>query len=539
MSSENTFSIINNGIDSNLEIIQHNETGFYNITKTAKMIADIAKKTEFSSTNEAAGYPAASYKLEKPAEFFRLHATTELVKECKDQTNLDKVHYELRKGIPTRYAGTYVHKLIYDHFMAWLDPKYAIRISIILDKYHQDANQKIIAEKDDKIDKLGQKLDKQSEQIREQSDQIKELLGLAKEQRVEISEARQDIQNGNAEISKLHTKIDTMFEFLLSFARITIPTWIGSSVIKQQFDTLSKNKDTGYALKHLKVLFMVGFYDSFDKSIQQTKLIGEEEFTFTGRGQMKIYACCTNFADIGKRIRMLYQRHTNYSTDSEESDKHIMCMLKPQAISLISCEVNLERIILENSNAFPEKSIVVWESLTKSYNITIDTKHYKKAQTIFDTICDKASNERFQGYQMRMDEYNSSDSIKIDSKITNYIDQADLEFFSDTKPFCQMYIDSYTTQSLDKNNDLIEYEYKTPSRACKKRSDLDNRNLSVIGYSLRKIQIAVEDHNAKDHIKHMTETGIISKEDVSALKALAKFENIDLSDIDIPDEFED
>jgi len=42
-----------------------------------------------------------------------------------------------------------------------------------------------------------------------------------------------------------------------------------------------------------------------------------------------------------------------------------------------------------------------------------------------------------------------------------------------------------------------------------------------------------------DHVKHMVETGIVSKEDIPALKALAKFDNIDLSEIDIPEGLED
>ncbi len=43
----------------------------YNITKTDKMIADIAKKTESLSIDNATGYPVASSKLEYSAKFFR------------------------------------------------------------------------------------------------------------------------------------------------------------------------------------------------------------------------------------------------------------------------------------------------------------------------------------------------------------------------------------------------------------------------------------------------------------------------------------
>lgn len=340
------------------------------------------------------------------------------------------------------------------------------------------------------------------------------------------------VEDNKVEISKLHTKIDTLFEFLLSFARIVIPVMVGSSVIKQQFDTLTKNKDTGYALKHLKVMFMVGFFKSFSTPVQHTKMIGDQEIIFTGRGQLKIYACCTNFADIGPRIRKLYQRYTD---DSE----NIMYMLKPKVISLISCEINLERIILENSNLFPKKSMIAWESRHKCYGVTIPTAHYKKAQTIFNFICKNATKERFQGYQMRIDEYNNTDNIKVDPKITTYIDKVDSEFFLETAPFCQSYIDCYTIQDIDKDGDMIEYKYATPNRRCAKRLDLADANLSNISYNLRKIHVTIEEHHSKDHVKHMAETGIISKEDIPALKALAKFDNIDLSEIDIPEDLED
>jgi hypothetical protein len=41
MDNTHNFAILTNGIDSNIEIIQHIETGYYNITKTAKLVADL------------------------------------------------------------------------------------------------------------------------------------------------------------------------------------------------------------------------------------------------------------------------------------------------------------------------------------------------------------------------------------------------------------------------------------------------------------------------------------------------------------------
>ncbi len=336
------------------------------------------------------------------------------------------------------------------------------------------------------------------------------------------------------EICKLHVKIDTLFEFLLSFARTTIPTWIGSSIIKQQYDILATNKDSAYALKHLKLLFMVGFYDKFDQAVEQTKLIDGHQIKFKGRGHLKVYACCTNFADIGSRIRKLYKR---YSDDPDA----IMYMLKPTAIALISCEVNLEQIILENAEIFPEKSISTWESAFKCYDVVVSTGIYSKAHDIFDGICARASTERFQGYQQRIDEFNRNTATKMDDQIIDYIEEVDRQFFGATKPFCQQFIDSYSVKMVDEDDGqaVVEWAHRTPSRKFKRRPDAGNANMTTSGYTLRMIESLIIDHNSVDHIKHMTETGIISKEDIPALRAMAKFENIDVSDIEIPEELED
>lgn len=209
------FTILKNGIDTRLEIIQDNETGFYNITKTAKMIADLSKNEGNSENNEVCrkvhgsnkiekeannegnsennepvGFPAGSNKIKKEANneentennepggirpgsnkienarnWFKISSTQALIDEVIKQTRLDSVKYELAKGTPKRFAGTYVHKLLFDHFLAWLDPRYAIKISIILDSIHQDANRKLLQEKDDAITRLGNKMDEQSKKI--------------------------------------------------------------------------------------------------------------------------------------------------------------------------------------------------------------------------------------------------------------------------------------------------------------------------------------------------------------------------------------
>ena len=42
----NDFTILKNGVDERLEIIQHKETGYYNVTKTAKLIHTLKMENE-------------------------------------------------------------------------------------------------------------------------------------------------------------------------------------------------------------------------------------------------------------------------------------------------------------------------------------------------------------------------------------------------------------------------------------------------------------------------------------------------------------
>ena len=76
------FTTLKNGIDTRLEIIQHIETGFYNITKTAKLVNDLKL-----SENEAGRIPPASSK--EARKWINNDTTQELIQECLNQKNLN------------------------------------------------------------------------------------------------------------------------------------------------------------------------------------------------------------------------------------------------------------------------------------------------------------------------------------------------------------------------------------------------------------------------------------------------------------------
>lgn len=252
MTSER-FSILKNGIDERLEIIRDNETGFYNITKTAKMIAKLLETEDNLENNESnnerksenkepARFRAGSNKLERTRKWFENDTTQALIDEVIKQTGLNKVYYELAKGTPKRFAGTYIHKLLFDHFLAWLDPRYAIKISIILDSIHQDANRKLLQEKDDKIDMLIQETKAQTNKIdnltdinQKQSAEIQKLLSYAQNTTHELSEARLDIQDNTTQIELLNDKVEECRDVIID--RMDEHTLNPVSITKRQYFT--------------------------------------------------------------------------------------------------------------------------------------------------------------------------------------------------------------------------------------------------------------------------------------------------------------
>jgi hypothetical protein len=387
----------------------------------------------------------------------------------------------------------------------------------------------LLALKDDKIDSMSlelkqqsNKIDQQSKKIDQQSLEIQEMLANSRHIINQNNNLSNQVTDLHAEVTEVNNKLTALFDFMLSFARVTIPTWIGSSIIKQQYDTLSVNKGQDYALKHLKVMFMAGFHIGSHRPVNQyTKVIDGNTIQFKGRGHMKIYACCTNFADIGPRLKLLYKRHGT-----------TMCMFRTEAITLISCEINSERIILENaSQIFPERSIVEWDGKYKSFDLIIATARYSNAENIFKNICNNADNLRFQDYQQRIDQFDEATDVKLDPKIIDYIDETDHKFFSSTRPFCQQFINSYLRRFTE-NGETIGYFYNIPSRKCQVRNDLNKMNLTTNAYALRKLELTIDEHSSMDHIDYMTNNGILSKEDLPALRAIAKYENIDTTDLE-------
>ncbi len=246
MASQNTFSILKNAVDSNIEIIRHDESGFYNITKIAKLVNELkrmdvekevariratsekesdensdaagipatsekesdenndahgipcAAEKESNETDDVPGIPGTSQKRKDIFDWIRNKTTKELVESCKNITGLDEVMFELKAGVPTRFAGTYVHRYLYEHFMFWLDGDYAMKASMIIDMHQQEANK---IEVDSLKATIKELMDTVKKQGADNKSRMEQLLTYAEDTKEQLDDVQNDLTETKEEVS--------------------------------------------------------------------------------------------------------------------------------------------------------------------------------------------------------------------------------------------------------------------------------------------------------------------------------------------------
>jgi hypothetical protein len=318
-------------------------------------------------------------------------------------------------------------------------------------------------------------------------DEIAELKAMSRE----IITINKDIKS---ELKTVNEKFDMLFDFVVEFAKMVLPAWIGSSVMKTQFRVLLKDRSITYAMKHLKLMFIVGFYS------EQTLIV---------------YFCCRNFAEVPIRLRELYVRHAD------------LTMLKPQAVCLLSCEINLEVKIVENMNILPADFNTEYNRRRKSYEIAITDGD--NAGDMFDKIVYNARNENFQGYQTRRDELLQDGEYDINPKIMDRVKSVDKKFFSSSLPFCQEYIECYIADV----DGVVSY--RKSSKKASVRSDLGDVSTTDNMYAMLRLKNFVEADTSEQTVDAMVHEGVITKKDISVLKKIAEVENVDISHVEIPE----
>jgi hypothetical protein len=394
---------------------------------------------------------------------------------------------------------------------------YAMNLMALLKIYQEElmiAKDNAIQMKDDKIDGLLQKLDAQSAKMDKLSQDNEELKTMANQLLVYGKNADIKLDHVQSELKTANDKLDKTAEFTISFAKMALPMWVGSTVIKTQMEKLIKDSSIEYALTHLKLMFAVRFYELGEDSNQAT---------------MITYLCNTNFKKLGDRMKELYERH------------QVMYMLKPEAVCLMSGEINMERTDIKNMKAavFPSEFIDQTRYLPQRKCYQTSSIPISELTKFAESVIGNIRCIRFHGYQDRMDKFIKNGECEFNPAITDYISQMDRTFHSTVIPFCQEYIDCYLVERTDIESVVPIYKRKSPSTRKPIRSEFDNQRMMDREYVLFKLNAKIVEDTSVDTIDSMVMDGIITKNDLPALKKIAEVEKVDTSDIVFPDSSSD
>jgi hypothetical protein len=131
-----TFTKLTNGIDDSIEILMNDQTGYYNITNTATLISMLESGGN-SRQNDTRG--------KRVNDWFRTKAHVEQINKLSEVENIpdNLLIFSVLNG-EKKYYGTYIHPLMYDQFMQWLSPQYAVLVSKVLKEFHYKANAKLL-----------------------------------------------------------------------------------------------------------------------------------------------------------------------------------------------------------------------------------------------------------------------------------------------------------------------------------------------------------------------------------------------------------
>ena len=193
MDNSDQFSTIINSINTDLTIIIDNKTGFYNITKINNYIYK-----QNCKQNETMGIPTVSKK--NISDWSQNKSSKELIERLKFRLNIYKLKYELEIDIELEYRGTYVHKLLFEQILMWINPEYSIDISIMINQNHVDYNK---ISKENKL--LHEKLDKQSEEINDIKNQNKKLSTQLNNVQETLNEVVEDVVVKTTNTDQSHT----------------------------------------------------------------------------------------------------------------------------------------------------------------------------------------------------------------------------------------------------------------------------------------------------------------------------------------------
>lgn len=168
------------------------------------------KKNGYINATEMCNNISEQTESKKP---FREWKRLQISKEIIDAVNMSV-------GIPTDalmvipkveniLRGTYVHPKLIPHIASWASPKFAVKVADIVNKYFNkeelEKKERLIRQKDDKIDELMKKVDAQTAKI-------DKLLGKNKKMSKKLSVIKEQNQEITQQNEELIDKVDTIAE---------------------------------------------------------------------------------------------------------------------------------------------------------------------------------------------------------------------------------------------------------------------------------------------------------------------------------------
>ncbi len=291
-------------------------------------------------------------------------------------------------------------------------------------------------------------------------------------------------QSANVMLVDMKANIDE----LAGIARMVLPMWVGSSVAKTMMTEYKERYNTDMsAVQHMKNAFVCGFYN---------------------KNKLKVYFCCTNFIEMGPRISKLFK---------DRNKNGVMYMLQPKAINLASCDIGIELATIRGAE-FKNISFKL-NGKTKSFDITVAPN--VSIDTAYQAVVSQLIDSRLQLHQKRQDEMIANQNLMMNTAVMTHIASTDKMFFDKTRPWCQMYIDGYTTTILDNHNVFIEYGYRKLDMSTYKRPSFNNKWMRDNQYALMNIKQLVDEDKGVSVFDDMVKNGVITEEDRPILTALA------------------
>jgi hypothetical protein len=365
------------------------------------------------------------------------------------------------------------------------------------------------------------------------------MLALVRESNKELLNKQDELLNKQDELIAMNKNlmayakstndmVASLYQSFSIFAKMIIPTWIGSTVIKQQYELIfSKTEQQMRSIRSLKVMFVIAVLNDEDAAIPFDEREDEDLNTHT---DMFLYCCCTNIRDIPQRIKEIHDRHCIKSETNPEP-KYVM--LAPRAVTMISSEINVELNTLMALDVFPSGIHHEWNSKYKRFDISIYSEYPCNAQVSLNEITNNIYSKRFQGYQARIDEMIATNPTLLKKEIIDYLDNVDMVFYDSTRANIQEYLDLYVRPQYYSNEEeipdnILSWRYTTKKTGkVKERYPEFNKKLTKIEYQAMKLYSIIDKQSSIDHIGIMQGRNILTEHDAVILREIAKVEQIE------------